>query len=53
MELKKTVSTSTWQSHFQNLNNPKDIYKNRIKWLEDKLSQLEKIKCFTESEIAK
>jgi cell fate (sporulation/competence/biofilm development) regulator YmcA (YheA/YmcA/DUF963 family) len=23
-------------------------YKNRIKWLEDKLSQLEKIKCFTD-----
>ena len=43
-----SISTSTWQSHFQNLNNPKDIYKNRIKWLEDKLSQLEKIKCFTD-----
>ena len=43
-----SISTSTWQSHFQNLNNPKDIYKNRIKWLEDRLSQLEKIKCFTD-----
>jgi hypothetical protein len=43
-----SISTSTWQSHFQNLNNPKDIFKNRIKWLEDKLSQLEKIKCFTD-----
>jgi cell fate (sporulation/competence/biofilm development) regulator YmcA (YheA/YmcA/DUF963 family) len=43
-----SISTSTWQSHFQNLNNPKDIYKNRIKWLEDKLSQLEKIIFFTD-----
>jgi len=43
-----SISTSTWQSHFQNLNNLKDIFKNRIKWLEDKLSQLEKIKCFTD-----
>jgi hypothetical protein len=34
------------KKYFQNLINPKDIYKNRIKWLEDKLSQLEKIKCF-------
>jgi hypothetical protein len=33
-----SISTSIWQSHFQNLNNPTDIYKNRIKWLEDKLS---------------
>jgi hypothetical protein len=26
-----SISTSSWQSHFQNLNNPKDIFKNRIK----------------------
>ena len=43
-----SISTSTWQSHFQNLNNLKDIFKNRIKWLEDKLSQLEKIIFFTD-----
>jgi hypothetical protein len=23
-----SISTSTWQSHFQNLNNPKTIYNN-------------------------
>ena len=43
-----SISTSTWQSHFQNLNNPKYIFKNRIKFLEDKLSQLEKINFFTD-----
>ena len=43
-----SVESSTWLSHFQNLNKPKSEFKDQIQHLELKLKELERKKCFTE-----
>ena len=42
------VTPSSWLSHFKKLTEPKTEFNNRIKQLKEKLSELEKIKCFNE-----
>ena len=42
------IDSSTWFSHFRNLNLVKDRFKARLEYLEKQLSHLEKTKCFNE-----
>lgn len=42
------VEPSDWLSHFQNLNDPKPQFLDKIKVLDSQLSKMEKEKCFTE-----
>jgi len=43
-----TITPSAWLSHFQNLNELKTEFKQRLQQLEHRLSNLEKSKCFTD-----
>ncbi|CAG2201926.1 unnamed protein product [Mytilus edulis] len=42
------VAPFDWLNHFKNLTEPKDEFKERLQFLEEKLNILEKRKCFNE-----
>lgn len=47
-ETSSTIIPSAWLSHFQNLNELKTEFKQRLQQLEHRLSNLEKSKFFTD-----
>lgn len=44
----EAIDPNTWVSHFQNLNQPKPKYTQRLAQLDNILTDLEKTKCFSE-----
>ncbi|XP_063442678.1 uncharacterized protein LOC134722974 [Mytilus trossulus] len=47
-----TIDSSTWFSHFQNLNTLQDKFKARLEELQKQLDKLETVKCFNELDIS-